>query len=54
MVKVEDFHYWEFANQCFISIPAGINEKPEIWFTEDHDHDTGAVAYDFKYILPIT
>ena len=53
MIMVEDPKFWELANESFISIPAGELGKREQWFSENHDHDTGAVAREFYYILPI-
>ena len=53
MLKVENPKFWKHAKQCFISHPAGVYNKPELWFSKDHDHDTGAVAPEFYYILPI-
>ena len=50
---VEDPKYWELANQCFTSLPAGVLGKTEKWFTENHDHDTGAVAREWYRIFPI-
>ena len=53
MLMVEDPAFWGLANQCFTSIPAGVLGKTELWFSKNHDHDTGAVAREFYYILPI-
>ena len=34
MVMVENQKFWEFADKCFVSIPAGVLGKNELWFSE--------------------
>ena len=53
MLKVKDKQFWKDCRNCFTSVPQSNRDKVEHWFNPDeHTHDIGAVAHDWKYILP--
>jgi len=61
MVQVEDSKYWYDADKCFVSEPLAHTystyrnggEEGEVWFTESHKHDIGAIQYNWYYMLPL-
>ena len=47
ILSVDDLNFWKLCSNCFSSIPAENLEKdPEVWFTEDHNHDMESIVFN--------